>query len=143
MLSCLKLFLHRISDFTLSHNHCSQLDEKKCRRLSQKCTIIVLGERSPKYRIGSQIETILFFLNIRIFLENSKNNELKYHNCSFSGYFDNRFKLMLWRTKLQPLDENRIESKVLKRRIIPVAVIYPSNNPWILPFKLIYFGNDT
>ena len=29
MLSCLKLFLHRTSDFTLSHNHCSKLDEHK------------------------------------------------------------------------------------------------------------------
>ena len=29
MLSCLKLFLHRTSDFTLSHNQCSKLDEHK------------------------------------------------------------------------------------------------------------------
>ena len=27
MLSCLKLFLHPTSDFTLSHNHCLKLDE--------------------------------------------------------------------------------------------------------------------
>ena len=57
MLSCLKLFLHRTSDFTLSHNHCSKLDEhKKIKNVVDSRRNVpynYLGERSPKYRIGS------------------------------------------------------------------------------------------
>ena len=59
MLSCLKLFLHRTSDFTLSHNHCSKLDEKNKNKTNvvdsrRNIPYNYLGERSPKYRIGSQ-----------------------------------------------------------------------------------------
>ena len=55
MLSYLKLFLHRTSDFTLSHNHCSKLDEKKTNVVDSRRNLPKnnLGERSPKYRIGS------------------------------------------------------------------------------------------
>ena len=61
MLSCLKLFLHQTSDFTLSHNHCSKLDEHRKNKKDvvdsrRNVPYNYLGERSPKYRIGSWIK---------------------------------------------------------------------------------------